>query len=115
MNRVSYTLVRPAATEIAAHRVGDIGIIRPGVLREETGRGHYLSRLTVTALRHLNLHPGSLNGMTEIARQPFNCSYLLTRSSGNRGDTGTNCFTVKMHGAAAADRHAATILGSGES
>ena len=52
-----------AAAGIAGHRGVDIGITRFRRLSEQRGGGHDLARLTVAALRDVDLRPRLLQGM----------------------------------------------------
>src|SRR5262245_24065260 len=63
--------VRRATACIAGHRVVDVLVGGPLVLREECGGCHHLSRLAVTALRHVELFPCRLHGLAFARGQPF--------------------------------------------
>src|SRR5690242_11835871 len=62
MNGRPYALIGAAAADVGHRRV-DIGVGRLGVLPQERRRGHDLPRLTVAALRHVELGPGLLYGV----------------------------------------------------
>src|SRR5688572_32840867 len=55
--------VRRAAAEVARHRLVDVGVGRPLVLREQCGGRHHLPRLAVAALRDVELLPRRLYGL----------------------------------------------------
>src|SRR5689334_12463796 len=50
-------LVGRATTDVACHRVVDVGVARLGLLLQQCGRRHDLSRLTVAALHDVEAHP----------------------------------------------------------
>jgi len=51
VDRAPDTLVRPAAADVAAERVVDVGVGRPGLLRQQRRRAHEHAGLAVAALR----------------------------------------------------------------
>ena len=56
-----------AATDIAAHRHVDVVVGGNGDAGEQRGRGHDLARLAVAALRHVQLDPGGLDVVADLA------------------------------------------------
>src|SRR5215813_3617781 len=106
--------VGPAATEIAAHRVVNVGVGRVRFLFKQTGRRHHLSRLTVAALRDLYLLPGLLYRVAQIAREPFDRNYSFPFDARHRSDAGTNRVAVEMNHAATAESHPAPIFRAGQ-
>src|SRR5262245_52696572 len=83
MNCLSDPLISSTATKIPTHSFSNLDVSWSRVLSEQASRRHNLSRLTVTALRDLNLHPGALNRMTEVSRETFNRRYSLSLYPGN--------------------------------
>src|SRR5277367_4824253 len=69
LDRRSNPLIGPASTDIAAHRVVDVLVVRVGRRGEEGRCRHDLARLAIAALRHVMPEPGRLDRMT--AAQPF--------------------------------------------
>ena len=90
---------------------------RPWVflLRQQRGRGHHLSRLAVTALRHVELLPRGLHGGRFLRLQAFDGrDFHAGLQRRQRRHAGARGLPVEVDGAGAAQRHAATVLGAGE-
>src|SRR5258705_12967706 len=84
------------------------------VARKQRRSGHDLAGLAVPALHDLSVDPGLLDPGARGCR----ADRLDRRDRGgadavDRGDTGTHCNAVDMHGAGAAERHAAAELRAG--
>src|ERR1700681_2630939 len=54
-------LVGRATTDVACHRVIDVGVARPGLSLARLSRRHDLSRLAVAALHDVEIHPRFLH------------------------------------------------------
>jgi hypothetical protein len=63
MNRRANTAVGLASAYVACHRDIDVGVSRLWVCHEQGCGTHDLASLTVTALRHVEIDPGLLQGM----------------------------------------------------
>src|SRR5262249_12144239 len=76
--------------------------------------GHDLARLAVAALNDLAVEPGLLElGARRGRADGLDRCDLGTADAVDRGDAGTGGDAVHMHGAGAAQRHAAAELGAG--
>jgi hypothetical protein len=64
VNRFSDALIGAAATDVRNGRI-DVRITRLRIGSQQCRRGHDLTRLAVTALRHIVLQPGSLHRMAD--------------------------------------------------
>src|SRR5580700_4087472 len=84
------------------------------VLAQERGRHHHLARLAVTALRNIVLHPGFLDGMVALLREPLNGDDFRRPNVGNRCDTGLDGSTVEVNCTSPALLNSASILRTGE-
>src|SRR6266404_1193310 len=103
-----------AATNIPVHVTNDVVAARILLACEQRSRLHDLSGLAVTALRHLQIHPGLLQRMVAIGREAFDGGNSLPRYRCDRRLTGTHGATVQMHGTSAAHPGAATIFRAGK-
>src|SRR5260370_1325992 len=111
MDRLPDALVRPAAADVAGHRVVDVRVGGALSLAQENGRRHDLPRLAVTALWHVLRDPGLLQGVTDVGGKPLNGGDLFARGTGNGSDARTHRFAVEVERAGAALGHPATELG----
>src|SRR5439155_3349621 len=107
-------LVSAAAADVAAHGIVDIGVGRVGFLGKQRHCGHDLSGLAIAALRNVFFHTGLLHWVAALGRKTFDGSYFLAGHAGDRSDAGARCFTVNVHGASPAERHAAPKLRAGQ-
>src|SRR6266851_461264 len=114
VNGFADSLVRSAAADVPAHRLVNLRIAGVRLLRQQRSRAHNLSRLAIPALRHIFLDPRFLHRMAAVVRQAFDGRNLLAGDAAHRSDAGALRVSVNMHGAGAAERHAATELGAGE-
>src|SRR5215472_3418507 len=103
--------ISPAATDVTGHRVVDIGIRRMWVARKQRRGGHDLARLAVPALNDLPVEPSLLDlGARRGRADRLDRCDLGGTDAFDRGDAGTGGGVVDMHGARAAERHAAAEL-----
>ena len=114
MNGGANTLVGAAATDVARHRRVDIGVGRFRCLGEQRCSRHDLAGLAVAALRHVDFHPRLLHRVATIFREPLDGGDFLVADGADRRDAGANGLAVQMHGTGAAERHAATVFGAGQ-
>src|SRR5436190_24090516 len=108
MDRFPNARIGAAATDIAAHRVVDLRVVRLWIRGEESGSAHDLSRLTEPALRHAEHDPRFLAGMAAVGRQPFDRRNVRQRGHADVSYTRANCFAVEVNRAGAALRNSAT-------
>src|SRR2546430_12315872 len=112
MDRSPNSLISAAAADITRHRRVDILVGGILVVFEKCDRLHDLAGLAVAALRHPDLHPSLLHGMR--GRDAFNGRNLGATDLAHGRRAGTDARAILMHGACAAQRHAATEFGSRE-
>src|SRR5215510_13906490 len=113
-DRFANTDVSPAPADIAGHRVVDIGICRTRVAREQRSGRHDLARLAITTLNDLAVEPGLLDTGAHRGRADCLDGRNLRRADAIDGsDAGTGSDAVDMHGAGAAQCHAAAELCAG--
>src|SRR5882724_916349 len=114
LDRFANADIGPTSADVAGHRAVDVGIRRMRVTREERRSRHDLARLAVAALNDLPVEPRLLDpgarrrGADRLDRRDRGGAYTV-----DRGDTGTHCNAVDVHGAGAAERHAAAELSAG--
>src|SRR5579859_1800739 len=111
MDRVSNARVGSAAADVRHRRVD---LFVRGILRflQQGGRSHDHAALAVSALRHLQLHPGFLQRVRTVLRQALDGGDLAG-DGGRWHHTGTHRLAVDEHRARATHGDAATIFGSG--
>src|SRR6266550_4530751 len=84
------------------------------VAREERRSGHDLARLAVAALNDLAVEPGLLDlGARRCRADRLDRRDLGSADAVDRSNAGTGGDAVDMHGAGAAERHAAAELRAG--
>src|SRR5437867_4235423 len=106
--------IGPAPADIAGHGLIDIGIRRMRVRREECRCGHYLTRLTVAALRDFAVDPSFLNaGADRRVSDRLDRGDLCIADAVYGGDAGACGDAVEVYGASTTQRHAATKFRSG--
>src|SRR6185503_11417021 len=102
-----------AAPADVGHRVVDVLVGRLRLLRQERGRCHDLPGLAVPALRHVDGRPRFLDRVRAIGRQAFDRDYLVGGLHvAHRQGAGAHDLAVEVHGAGAALRDAASVLGA---
>ena len=111
LDRGADARVGAAAADIAHHRGVDLGVVRMRIGRQQFGRRHDLAGLTITALRHVELHPRRLQSLPHRVRR-----HALDRGDGGTADgrdrshAGAHRPAVEMDGASAAQPGAAAEL-----
>src|SRR5580700_2747152 len=108
-DRSSNAWIGSATTDIP-HLGFDFLVGRIIVLAQKRGRHHHLARLAVTALRNIVLHPGFLDGMIAVLREPLNGDNFGIPNIANRRDTGLHGSTVQMNGARPALGNSTSVL-----
>src|SRR4030095_16246946 len=112
VHRLANAVMGAAAADVG-HGVVDVPIGRFGLLLQEGRRGHDLAGLAVAALWHVDRRPGFLHGVRAGGRQTFDGDDLVGGlHTADREDAGAYELPVDVHGAGAALRDAATILGA---
>src|SRR5688572_5769830 len=71
VNGFANALVGRAPAEVAVHRRRDLRVGRRGILRQERGGAHDLTRLAVAALRNVDLVPRALHRMRAVGGEPL--------------------------------------------
>src|SRR5215813_6943440 len=114
LDRFTNAHIGAAATDIAGHRRVDVGIAGMRVAREQRRSGHDLAGLAVAALHDLAIEPGLLDpGARRGRADRFDRRDRGAADAIDRSDAGADGDAVKMHGAGAAQCHAAAELRSG--
>ncbi len=114
VDRLLDPLVHPAAAEIRAHHRVDLGVGRSRLGAEERGRRHDLAGLAVAALRDVLLDPRRLERVEAVRGQAFDGRDLRARDLADRRHAGSHRLAIEVHGARAAEGHAAAEFGAGE-
>src|SRR5258705_6482927 len=114
MDRRADALVGRATTDVARHRMIDVGVGRLGLLLQQGGRRHDLSRLAVAALYDVEVHPRLLHRLRCARRQAFDRRYLAIGNGRDRRRARAQRLSVDVDGAGAALRDATPVLGAGE-
>src|SRR5438034_1135347 len=114
MNGATDALIRSTAADIARHADVDVIVGWPRPFAEQHRRGHDLSGLTITALRHVLLDPGLLQRPKIFRRKPLDAHDFTAGRARNRRHTRTHRFAVEMDRARAAEGHAAAEFCAGE-
>ena len=107
LDRRANSLVGAAPADISRHGAFDVLIGWLLVGLQQGGRLHDLPGLTVTALRDLDFHPGLLNRMEAVLRQPFDRRDRFSGDLMHGGRARPDCFAVDVDGAGAAKADAA--------
>ena len=102
MNCGTDSIVRRATTDIPLHCRVDIGIGRLRRPGKQSCGAHYLSRLTISALRNIDFLPRALQRMISIRRQTFNGSDTRAGNRGYRPVAGSYSGAILMYGACTA-------------
>jgi hypothetical protein len=113
MDRLADARIGAAPTEVPGHGGIDVRVARSRLGCEQRGRRHDLSRLTVAALRNVELDPGALHGVAAIGGQPLDGSHSLAGERAERQHAGAHCGPVDVHRAGAAQCHTTAVLRSG--
>src|SRR5439155_9083063 len=103
--------VRPAPAEVPAHRLVDVGVGRVRVLVEQGHGLHDLAGLAVTALGHVVVDPGLLDGVQLVTLgQALDRRDVLALDRAHGRDAHAVGHTVDVAGAGAAQPHATAVL-----
>src|SRR5580765_8233453 len=114
MDRFAHLLEGAAAADVRDRGV-DVRVGGLGLLLEQRLHRHDHSRLAVAALRHVVLDPGLLHlGELAALREAFDGGDLLAHRGAEREGAGAHGGAIDVHGARAALRDAAAVLGAGE-
>src|SRR3989442_7674949 len=98
--------VGPAATDVAAHGLVDLGVGRLRRALEERGRGHDLAGLAIAALRYAHVDPRRLQRLADRVRADrLDGDDFLVRHRRDRGEARAHGLTVDVDGAGATERH----------
>src|SRR5437667_814816 len=97
MNRASDALIGPAAADVAAHYIIYVGVGRLRILAQQHRGGHDLTRLAVSALRHILLDPRALQRMVEIGRKAFNRRDLFAGGARDGRDARSHGLAFEMN------------------
>src|ERR1700738_3183380 len=109
--RRSNASVRSATADVAGHGEVDVGVARVRNRDQERGRRHDLARLTVAALRNLEVQPRPLDGAPRwCLPDPLDGGDLLTGHRPDRHDARADRLPVDVYGARTAHGSATAEL-----
>ena len=114
MNRTANALIGAASADVAVHGGIDFCIRGLRCLRQQCGRGHDLSGLTVAALGNLFGNPGRLQRVIRCRRQTLDGRHLLCADTRYGVTAGSDGRAIQMHGARSALLQAASEFCSGQ-
>jgi len=112
MHGLSNPMIRAAPADVPLHRRVNISIARFRILRQKRHGRHDLSGLTVPTLRDVHFDPGTLHRMAAVRRKTLNRRDFLPDHRRSRSDARSRGFSIDVHGAGAAQSHAAAKLGA---
>src|SRR5580700_8565867 len=110
----AYSDVSHAAADIPGHYGVDVAVTGVGIIPQQRGCLHDLSRLAVPALRNLQLKPGNLQGMPPLRIEPLNGRDLRGGDRAKWGDAGSRRASFHMHRAGATKTDPTAEFGSGK-
>src|SRR5882672_1113917 len=113
-DRLHNALIGPAAAKIVGHRGLDLGQRRILALGDQGGGRHDLTALAIAALRDADLHPGLLDRMRAVGRQPLYGGDALANRGRRRQLARLHRLPVDMDGAGAAARDTTPVFGASE-
>src|ERR1700720_1279247 len=114
VNRGADADIGRATAEVAVQGEIDVAVARPLDFLEQSGRAHDLSRLTVSALRHIMGDPRRLDRVRLATGQSLDGRDLAGADAGYRHRAGAQRLTVQKDRAGAALREPAAELGAGQ-
>src|SRR6516225_1186972 len=107
-------LVAAAAADVAAHRAADF-VLRGVLVGREEGCGlHDLAGLAIAALRDIQGPPSLLHRVIAVCVETLDRGHRSPGDVSHRGDAGAGGVAIDMHGAGAAQRHAAAEFCAGK-
>src|SRR5580704_10146778 len=110
----AYSRVGHAAADVPGHYGVYVAVTGGGIIFEQRGCLHDLSRLTVPALRNLKLKPCRLQRMLALRIEPFDRRDLRPSDGAKRGDARSRRASFHVHRAGAAKTDPAAEFGAGE-
>src|SRR2546423_2916770 len=108
-DRLYDPLISPATAKIVRHRGLDLAQRRILALGDQGGGRHDLTALAIATLRHADLHPGLLDRMRAVGRQPLDGCDASADRSRRRQLAGLHRLPVDMDGAGATARDTAAV------
>ena len=85
-----------------------------GLASEQRRGRHDLAGLAVAALRHVVFDPGLLDRVAAVLREALDGGHRLVADGADRDLAGAHRLALEVHGAGAAQRHAAAEFGARE-
>jgi len=113
MDGFADALIGAAAANVAAHGFVDVGIGGIGFFCEQRDGGHDLAGLAVAALGDVFGDPGFLHGVRAVEGEALDGRNIFAGNARDHGNARARGFTVDVHGAGAAERHAAAEFRAG--
>jgi hypothetical protein len=115
LDRLADAHIGAAAADIAGHCGIDIGIVGIGRCGQERRCRHDLPRLAIAALNHFDIEPRLLHFRPDRrVADRFDGRDRAVADRTRRQKAGAYRLAVDMHGAGAAQGHAATKFGAGQ-
>ena len=105
--------ISSAAANIPAHRLVNIVIRGLRILRQQHRRAHDLSRLAISALRHVHFNPSLSAADASSCRRALRWWSPASLRARHRRHAGTNRLPIQMHRARPAQRHPAAKFRAG--
>src|ERR1700730_291345 len=114
VNRSADADVRRATTQVAVHGKIDIVVAWPLDFLEQSSRAHDLSRLAISALRHIMGDPRPPDRLSLAPGQSLYGRDLAGADAGDRHRAGTQGLAIEKNRAGTALRGPAAELGAGQ-
>jgi hypothetical protein len=105
-------MIGAAAAEITTERIIDVAVGWFPVCCQQGNRGYHLARLTVAALRDVELSPGRLNDISYLSGDALDGNDVAAYSISDRCLAGARRLSVDENGAGSAKSLAATVFGA---
>src|SRR2546427_7186288 len=109
MNGLPNPRIGPTAAKIGNLAI-DVGVTGFAVLSQQRRSRHDLSRLAISALRHVTFPPRDLERMLRVGRESLYRRHIFPRSLAYRLGARAHRLAIHMHRARAAQPHPTSVL-----
>src|SRR5579864_137269 len=106
MDRSANALVGAATANVARHRFINLSVGGLRMLRDQSGGGHNLPGLAISALWNIQFNPRLLHRVASVRGKPFNGDDLFPCDTRNGSNTRPSWLPIDMNSTSAAQRHA---------
>ena len=113
-HRQPHSRIRPTATDVPVHRCINLQIRWLSLRTNQRTRAHELPRLTVPALRDVEVSPRREERIGIAAAQSFNGRHRTRADRRQRCHARSHCLAVQVDGAGSSRRDATPELGAGQ-